>query len=309
MSEGEASGARAPGGPTADDPLGQRIEAAMARAVATLDHAGAPPRLRAAVRHALFPAGGRLRPRLTLSVARACGDGDPSLADAAAVAIELLHGASLVHDDLPAFDDARVRRGRPSVHAAFGEPLALLAGDGLIVLAFETLAAACGGSPRLAPLMAAVARGVGAREGLVAGQAWESEPEPDLAAYHRAKTAALFAAAAAAGAIAAGGDGPTWHRFGGLLGEAYQVADDIADRCGDPAALGKPVGQDAARGRPNAHRALGAGPAEQQFADALRAARAAVPPAAWTSELERLLARSMRLLPREIADRVASQLG
>ena len=101
---------------------------------------GCPPRLADALRYAVFPGGARIRPRLCLAVAPACGDDDPAASDAAAAAIELLHCASLVHDDLPCFDDADLRRGRPSVHRAFGEPLAVLAGDALIVLAFETLA-------------------------------------------------------------------------------------------------------------------------------------------------------------------------
>ena len=94
----------------------------------------------AAMRHAVFPRGARIRPRLCLAVAAACGEDAPGVTDAAAAAIELLHCASLVHDDLPCFDDADTRRGRPRVHRAFGEPLAVLAGDALIVLAFQTLA-------------------------------------------------------------------------------------------------------------------------------------------------------------------------
>ena len=89
-----------------------------------------------------FPGGARIRPRLCLAVAQACGEDQPAVTDAAAAAIELLHCASLVHDDLPCFDDAPIRRGKPSVHRAFGEQLAVLAGDALIVLAFETLALA-----------------------------------------------------------------------------------------------------------------------------------------------------------------------
>ena len=90
---------------------------------------GAPPRLASALRHAVFPGGARIRPRLCLAVAAACGDPAPPLSDAAAAAIELLHCASLVHDDLPCFDNASTRRGHPTVHRAFGEPLAVLAGD------------------------------------------------------------------------------------------------------------------------------------------------------------------------------------
>jgi geranylgeranyl diphosphate synthase type II len=124
---------------------------------------------------------------------------------AAAVAIELMHCASLVHDDLPCFDDAAMRRGRPSVHRAFDERIALLAGDALIVLAFQSLARAAIGSPsRLGKVITIVASAVGAPGGIIAGQAWECEPQVPLSSYQRAKTGALFAAAAAAGASAAG---------------------------------------------------------------------------------------------------------
>src|SRR5512140_3821641 len=168
-----------------------RIEHALQAAVANGETAGCPPRLAAALRHAVFPGGARIRPQLCLAVARACGDSDPALTDATAAAIELLHCASLVHDDLPCFDDAPTRRGVPSVHKAFGERLAVLGGDALIVLAFQTLARAAGRLPdRLCPLMAALGAGAGLPGGIAAGQAWECEPEPSLRDYHRAKTGA-----------------------------------------------------------------------------------------------------------------------
>src|SRR5512140_1877950 len=115
-----------------------RIEHALQAAVANGETAGCPPRLAAALRHAVFPGGARIRPQLSLAVARACGDSDPALTDATAVAVALLHCASLVHDDLPCFDDAPLRRGKASVHVQYGEPLAVLSGDALIVHAFAT---------------------------------------------------------------------------------------------------------------------------------------------------------------------------
>src|SRR5271166_3884954 len=108
---------------------------------------GGPPLLIAAMRSAVFPGGARIRPRLCLAVARACAEDDPALAVAAATSIELLHCASLVHDDLPCFDDAATRRGRPSIHKAYGERIAVLAGDALIVLAFEALGRAAERAP------------------------------------------------------------------------------------------------------------------------------------------------------------------
>src|SRR3954470_14271010 len=150
-----------------------RIERTLSAAIGLAEGPGCPPRLAEAMRHAVFPKGARIRPRLCLAVASACGDDQPRLADSAAAAIELLHCASLVHDDLPCFDDASTRRGKPSVHRAFGEPLAVLAGDALIVLAFQTLARGAVQAPdRLASLVMIVGQAVGAPSGIVAGQAW-----------------------------------------------------------------------------------------------------------------------------------------
>ena len=105
-----------------------RIEQALEQPFALAQSATAPPRLMAAMRHAVFPGGARIRPQLCLAVARACGEDAPELTNAAAVGIELLHCASLVHDDMPCFDDADTRRGLATVHKLYGEPLALLAG-------------------------------------------------------------------------------------------------------------------------------------------------------------------------------------
>jgi geranylgeranyl diphosphate synthase type II len=240
----------------------ERLELALERALRRCESPATPPRLRAALRHAVFPGGGRLRPNLCLSVAAACGTEIQLDAQCeVAAALELLHCASLVHDDLPCFDDALVRRGRPSVHAAFGEALAVLAGDGLIVLAFETIASASVSPKLLARLIRCVALGVGANGGLVAGQAWESEQSVRLRAYHRAKTGALFEASARAGALlgssAVRANDNSWAELGARLGEAYQVADDLRDSLDDEASLGKPVGQDMAHGRPNVCMSIG----------------------------------------------------
>ena len=273
----------------------RRIERALTSALHPLGSGDAPPGLVSAVSHAVFPPGARIRARLCLAVAGACGDPSPALTDAAAAAIELLHCASLVHDDLPCFDDAAVRRGRPSVHRAFGEPLAVLAGDALIVLAFETIvraATSTGGQDqgRLPRLVSAIARGVGGARGIIAGQAWESEPRVPLAIYHRAKTGALFEAAARAGAFAAGGDGAAWSRFGQRFGEAYQVADDIGDASGDPDEIGKPVGVDAALGRPSAVRSFGARGAESRLHRLLLEAGEAVPPCCCEADIKAWIA-------------------
>ncbi|WP_202110232.1 polyprenyl synthetase family protein, partial [Cereibacter sphaeroides] len=125
----------------------QRIEAAMAAAIARGQGSEAPSKLATALDYAVTPGGARIRPTLLLSVATACGDDRPALSDAAAVALELIHCASLVHDDLPCFDDAEIRRGKPTVHRAYSEPLAILTGDSLIVMGFEVLARAAADPP------------------------------------------------------------------------------------------------------------------------------------------------------------------
>ena len=231
--------------------LPARVEAALKAAIDRADTPSAPPGLIKALRYAVFPGGARVRPMLCLAVARACGDDRPEISDATAAAVELLHCASLVHDDLPCFDNAGFRRGKVSVHAAHGEPLALLAGDALIVMAFERLAVVGAAEPgRIAPLIEAIARGVGAPAGITAGQAWESESVAPLEIYHQAKTGALFVAATTSGAIAAGSDGTPWRFLGETLGAAYQVADDLMDAV-QSGLCDKPVGQDALLQRPN----------------------------------------------------------
>jgi len=236
----------------------KRVEQALSRAVACSESRDGPPRLAEAVRYAVFPGGARVRPRLCLAVAQACGDDAPALTDAAAASLELLHCASLVHDDLPCFDNAATRRGKASVFRAFDEQLALLTGDALIVLAFQNLAREAGATPeRLADLVLIVGRAVGAPGGIVAGQSWECEPGAALSTYQQAKTGALFAGATEAGAAAAGFDPAPWRTLGERMGEAYQVADDICDVAGDAENLGKPTGQDAALDRPNMVNQLG----------------------------------------------------
>lgn len=281
-----------------------RIEHALDAVLTPGEAAGHPPRLAAAMRHAVFPGGARIRPTLCLAVAAACGDDHPALADAAAAAVELMHCASLVHDDLPCFDDAPTRRGRPSVHRAFGERLAVLAGDALIVLAFEALGRGAVEAPRRLPaLLATLAAGVGLPGGIAAGQAWECEPHVVLRDYQRAKTGALFAAAAASGALAAGADAQPWRALGDWLGEAYQVADDIRDSAASAQWLGKPVGRDLALGRPSITREQGLRHALSHFAYLIAQAQQAVPVCPGAAGLRRLVQREAeRLVPKALAE-------
>ncbi|MBI1186136.1 MAG: geranylgeranyl pyrophosphate synthase [Alphaproteobacteria bacterium] len=286
-----------------------RIEAALEAAITRASTSEAPPLLAAAVRHAVFPGGARVRPQLCLAVASACGDDAPAIADAAAAAVEFMHCASLVHDDLPCFDDASVRRGRPSVHAAFGAPLAVLAGDALIVLAFDSLAAAAAAAPqRTAPLIAALARGVGMPGGIAAGQAWESEPDPDVAAYHQAKTAALFIGATELGALSAGVDARPWRALGVHLGAAYQAADDLLDAHAANDEAGKPVGRDAALSRPSIVAERGVAGALAHLRGCIAAAIESVPECPGAQELRDLVrATALRLAPKSLTGSKAAR--
>lgn len=236
----------------------------------------APQALHRAMWHAVFPGGKRVRPRLLLTVAEACAAdaAELDLAMHAACAVELIHSASLVHDDLPCFDDASLRRGQPTVHKAYGEAMAVLAGDALLTRAFEILAEA---PPRLARralrIVRLLAQATGSQEGIIGGQSLEQSPAtrvskspslpmaPELLGrYHAMKTAALFRLAAAAGATAAGAtDAEAWGEVGQNLGLAFQLADDLCDAFGSAAIAGKPVRRDAALGRPNAASLVGEG--------------------------------------------------
>jgi len=290
--------------------LAFRVERALRAALDPMCAPGAPPRLAAAVYHSVFPAGARIRPQLCLRIASAVGEDVPGLADGAAVAVELIHCASLVHDDLPCFDAAATRRGQPSTHRAFGEPLAVLAGDQLIVLAFEVLARSATAAPaRLGRLVTTLARGVGMPYGIIAGQGWESEPSIPTTLYRRAKTGALFEAAALSGAISAGADAEeaeAWRVFGQRIGEAYQVADDLLDVLSDPASAGKPVGRDGVLGRPNVACDLGLGASTQLFEQLVQSAIEAIPTCTgreelcdWTAGVVERIRRRVRLSEEE----------
>lgn len=281
----------------------ERIEVALVNAVRRTRCATAPKTLSKAIEYALFPGGGRMRPRLCLAVAGAIGASDHAICDAAAASLELLHCASLVHDDLPCFDDAAMRRGKPSVHRAFGEPIAVLAGDAMIVLAFETLCAGSSHSPLLLPkLMRIVTSSVGAPFGIIAGQAWESEPAINLAAYQRAKTGALFIAAVHAGAVAADGDPSAWTDVGEKLGAAYQVADDLHDATSSAEDLGKPVGQDERHQRPSAVTELGIEESIARLKGLVGDALDAVPQCTRRAELQEMIKQeTRRFIPRRLA--------
>ncbi len=272
--------------------LQDRIEGAMQGAISVGQGQGraVPGRLASALHYATSPGGARIRPTILMSVAMACGDDRPQVTDAAAAALELMHCASLVHDDLPCFDDADVRRGKASVHRAYSEPLAVLTGDSLIILAFEILARVAPQAPeRAAELILTLTQRAGMPGGICAGQAWESEAKVDLAAYHQAKTGALFIAATQMGAVAAGQEAEPWFELGARIGEAFQVADDLRDALYDAETLGKPAGQDDLHGRPNAVTLLGVDGAMQRLKDILGGAIASIPSCPGEAQLAELV--------------------
>ncbi|MEE4193488.1 MAG: polyprenyl synthetase family protein [Halieaceae bacterium] len=281
------------------------LEAALTAVMATTAGPECPQQLARALHHAVFPGGARIRPKLCLAIAMANGSDSLELAMRAACAIELLHCASLVHDDLPCFDDADIRRGKPSVHRAFGEPIAVLVGDALIVAALETVATGeltGTAALRMPGVFAVLSRGVGAPYGICAGQAWESEPRVDLARYHRAKTGALFIAATRAGAACAGVDGEPWEALGTSIGEAYQVADDIQDAIATPDTLGKPCHQDEHLDRPNAVAQLGVQGAARRLRDLIEAGLDSIPACPGREQLVDLVrAQSQGFVPKGLS--------
>ncbi|MCO7246066.1 (2E,6E)-farnesyl diphosphate synthase [Halomonas sp. Mc5H-6] len=228
------------------------------------------PRLEAAMRHGLLVGGKRLRPLLVYLAGRALGSSDDAL-DAPAAAIELIHAYSLIHDDLPAMDDDDLRRGQPTVHKAFDEATAILAGDALQALAFEVLART--GHPRLGSLVTTLASAAG-RHGMVAGQALDlaavgNHPNVEaLEHMHAHKTGALIVAAVKLGGLTAVDEQDTrlqaLIRYARAIGLAFQIHDDILDVTGDTATLGKISGADAARAKPTYPSLLGLEGAQQK---------------------------------------------
>ena len=251
----------------------------------------APAGLGEAMRYAVLDGGKRLRPLLTLAAARAvAGAVDVPAALRSACAVELIHAYSLVHDDMPCMDNDVLRRGKPTVHVAYGEAQALLAGDALQALAFELLTPDDGSvAPGVqARLCAALARAAG-HHGMAGGQAIDlahvglAMTEAALRDMHRRKTGAMLEVSVHMGALSAGADGPTLaclQRYAQAIGLAFQVVDDILDVTADSATLGKTAGKDQANDKPTFVSLLGLAGAQAQaqalLQDALAALDAAV---------------------------------
>ncbi len=209
-----------------------------------------------AMTYACTDGGKRIRPVLVLEFCRLCG-GEPASAMPFAMAIEMIHSYSLVHDDLPCMDNSLLRRGRPSTHAVYGETMALLAGDGLLNLAFETMLRPDNraelSAERVLGAASALADASGI-EGMVGGQVIDLESEgkaiplSTLEALQQGKTAALLTAACVMGARLAGADAvreEAARTFGWNVGLSFQIVDDILDVTASAQELGKPVGSDA----------------------------------------------------------------
>jgi len=229
----------------------QSVERSLRLAFSRLIDHRSPPKLAQCIEYALFPGGSRLRPRLLMAVADACDSAHPDRVDAAAAAVEMLHCASLIQDDLQCFDDASSRRGRPACHQKFNSGIAILASDALIVGSFNVLSSKTDHAQASLALVNSLSAHTGAKHGITPGQAWESEANVDTDTYHQAKTGSLFAAATELGALCADVDPAPWLRTGQLIGSAYQIGDDLFDVLGSTQQHGKPVGVDAKLQRPN----------------------------------------------------------
>lgn len=252
-----------------DKEPGARWRAWADRCERTLDAAlpaasESPEDLHAAMRHATLGGGKRVRPLLVYATGTTFGIADAVL-DAPAAAIELIHAYSLVHDDLPAMDDDELRRGRPTVHVAFDEATAILAGDALQTLGFELLTQAAVDPATQIAMVKTLAQASGVR-GMVGGQALDLAAVgrkldiDGLRRMHAAKTGALIRAAVRLGALAARVDEKTLavlDDFADALGLAFQIRDDILDVEGDAAVIGKTAGKDAANDKPTYPAILG----------------------------------------------------
>ena len=253
----------------------QRVESALDRALPAADES--PPPLHAAMRYAVLGSGKRVRALLAYAAGELAG-ADPGVVDHAALAVELIHAYSLIHDDLPCMDDDVLRRGKPTCHVAHGEAMALLAGDALQTLAFEVLAKA--------PLphtqtharaqIALLATAAGSR-GMAGGQALDLSHVGDalslseLERMHALKTGALIQAAlrlgAGCGRMLDRTESGALDRYAAAVGLGFQIVDDVLDVEGTAQSLGKTAGKDAMQGKPTYVSLLGLGPAKERVAE------------------------------------------
>jgi len=287
-----------------EDWLAQELRRFEARAGVELPAPDrAPQRLHEAIRYAALGGGKRVRPLLVY----AAGEYVPAssaaaVLDSAAMAVEFVHVYSLIHDDLPCMDDDVLRRGRPTVHVAFDEATAMLAGDALQAEAFRVLADAPASAEVRAQLMRELAHAIGT-EGMCGGQAIDLDSTgksldlDQLETMHRKKTGALLLASVRMGAIAAGVDQAALgalDRYGRAIGLAFQIVDDVLDVEGTADVLGKTAGKDAQKNKPTYVSVLGLAPARERAERLRREALATL------DEIDAAHVRTLRL--RQLAD-------
>src|ERR1700678_63751 len=214
-----------------------------------------PVSIHSAMRHSVFAGGKRLRPVLAMQASVAIAGAPPKEIEKLGAAIEMIHPYSLIHDDLPALDNDDLRRGKPTCHVAFGEAIAILAGDALQTRAFEVLSGLQCPPDATTQIIGLIANATGTVDGMIGGQVLDLEsegrkPTPELVeAIHRAKTGALIRVSVITGGVYAGAtadDVPRLDLFGRKAGLAFQIADDVLDMTEDSSALGKTAGKDQA---------------------------------------------------------------
>ena len=246
-----------------------------------------PASIHGAMRHSTFAGGKRLRPVLAMQAAVTIAGQPAAGIERLGAALEMLHTYSLIHDDLPALDNDDLRRGKPTCHVAFGEAIAILAGDALQTRAFEVLAGLDCPPAATIQIIGLVANAIGTVEGMIGGQVLDLEsehhkPTPELvAAIHRAKTGALIRVSVVAGGIYAGANADDVARldiFGRKEGLAFQIVDDVLDMTEDSARLGKTAGKDLATEKATWPAVYGIEQSLRDAADLVREAFAALEP-------------------------------
>ena len=278
------------------DDTRERVESALEQTLPAADRE--PRRLHQAMRHAVLGGGKRLRPALVLAASQ-CSGGSMETVMPSAMAVELIHAYSLVHDDLPAMDNDELRRGRPTCHIAFDEATAILAGDALQTLAFEALGTTRAPAGQVLLMLRTLAQASG-HQGMAGGQALDLDAtgeQPSVAALetmHRRKTGALIEASLVLGALAADADDASINalrQFGRAIGLAFQVQDDILDVEGSAEKTGKPQGSDSNQNKATYTSLLGMAGARQRLESLSQSASEALDGVSGDTELLGALAR------------------
>jgi len=259
--------------------VGPEIDSALTASVSESALPLAPGRLRAAMAHALLGGGKRIRPALSLLGAEACG-GERACALPGAIASEIIHAYSLVHDDLPCMDDDTLRRGNPTTHVAYGEATAVLAGDALQTLAFEILAQQS--NTALAVQQIQLLSAAAGASGMVGGQQMDMDGEGQqlslnaILQMHAGKTGALLGASILLGVASAGADLTPWRSYAAAVGRLFQISDDVLDATRSTEELGKTAGKDLAANKSTVVGALGLDGARALMAEEVQNAHNAV---------------------------------